>query len=73
LVELTIENIGLIVSIIVGIVTGAVYIAKLNWRINKLEDRINSNPLLSAFEDYEQKDGVVGFLDSVLKRGKVES
>ncbi len=38
-----------------------------------LERRINDNPLLSAFSKFETEKGFINLVDSVLKRGEVES
>lgn len=73
MVELTSETIQLIIALLVFSVPIAVYIARLNWKINMLERRINDNPLLSAFSKFETEKGFINLVDSVLKRGEVES
>lgn len=73
LVELTSEVVQFIVALLVVAIPIAVYVARLHWKINMLERRINDNPLLSAFSKSETEKGFINFVDSVLKRGEVES
>lgn len=73
MVELTTEYLGFIIPVIVGTVSVALYVERLHWKINKLEEQIKKNPLLSALDTYQKDKGIQDFFDSILKYGRVES
>jgi hypothetical protein len=71
LVVLTTADIQWIISILVVAVPVSIYIAKLHWKINYLQKLFDNHPLLVMFKTWEQNQGGIDFLNSILKSKEV--
>ena len=73
LIDLTLENVATILTIIIPIGTAIAFFVRLQMKVNSLEERFITYPLIIHYDTYRKNKGVIDYYNSELKKSRVES
>jgi hypothetical protein len=72
MIDLTLDNILIIIGIISPIGVAIAFFVKLQMKVNTLEEILKNHPLLAHYESYQKNVGVFNYYDDILKSSRVE-
>lgn len=72
MIDLTLDNILIIIGIISPIGIAIAFFVRLQMRVTGIEELLKNHPLLAHYAEYQKNKGVFNYYDELLKSSKVE-